>query len=353
LAGARFRNSKLGEGGAVDQSKFQHGLEAIIAQVRAETEALAEGRRGQKGELKMFGINTQSSLKEIEISTEEPAFAGIIKNRLRTYQNGPLFTETVRITPQDAAYILEGYNIGNRSMKDSKIRQFALAIDSGHWRLTSQGISFSRCGVLNDGQNRLAACVISGKSIDIRVTWGEPREVFSVLDTGARRSAGDVLGIEGMKNSKALAAGAKLVLYLDTGRSDPTPDDLLEFVTANPGIEDASSLGQKIAVTLKTSSAACVAAVFLIMRNSRSADRLPAFCEKLIDGTGLTKDDPVLLLRDGLIKKRFDQGVRGGIGRTVQIAACFIKGWNAWSRHKRIAMLVFRPKANETFPIVE
>lgn len=59
----------------------------------------------------------------------------------------------------------------NRTMSAAHIRSLADDILGGHWKMTHQGVCFDKHGLLKDGQHRLAACVLAGKSIWIRVTY--------------------------------------------------------------------------------------------------------------------------------------------------------------------------------------
>jgi hypothetical protein len=289
------------------------------------------------------------------VLNHQPTMKSVLLARLAQFseRDASMFTETMLIAPGDANYILENHNVNNRALREYKVRELAQIILDKQWRVTSQGISFDRNGGLSDGQHRLAACALAGVPITVRVTWGEDPQSFAVLDTGARRSASDILSINGQTNTSVLAAGAKLLFYLENGQPRPSPEELLRLVTSREGLQDAASIAQRVAGTLKTSSGACVAAVYLIGRDSKHTLLLGEFLDRLIDGTGLKKNDPILLLRDGLIKKKLDQAVRGGQLRQIHIAACFIKAWNAHVKRKPISMLVFRPGANEAFPVAE
>jgi hypothetical protein len=79
------------------------------------------------------------------------------------------------------------------------VRSFAEAMRRGEWLVTHQGIAFDVNGVLVDGQHRLAAVIEADQPVEMTVFTEVPEGAFDVLDTGKRRTAADVLAIEGEK----------------------------------------------------------------------------------------------------------------------------------------------------------
>jgi hypothetical protein len=345
--------------GLLDQSKFQHGLEAIIAQVRAETEALAEVRRGlRERQMTLLTSKPKDQAKQFA----EPLFAQAnvgealraqrwAEDRIKRYSSGDMYSETVTITPAAAEYLMEHHNTGNRSLRAKKVSQFVRIIKDGQWKLTSQGISFSREGILNNGQHRLMAIVASGHPCAMRVTWGEERDAFDVLDTGTVRGASDALHVAGFKNTVALAAAARLLSYIQGGTNELTNAEVIEFVERNAGLAECAGTGHGIAGKFRISSSAMVVALHLIQRDSHYKEKLPVFLDKLVGGANLPPLNPALVLRDGLKDKKFDRGIRSNIPRATSVCACIIKAWNAWVRGERMKSLRFI--ANEKFPVAE
>ena len=82
----------------------------------------------------------------------------------------------------------------------------AEAMRRGEWLVTHQGIAFDVNGVLVDVQHRLAAIIEADRPVELTVFTEVAEGTFDVLDIGKRRTAADVLAIEGEKNSTMLAA---------------------------------------------------------------------------------------------------------------------------------------------------
>jgi hypothetical protein len=87
-----------------------------------------------------------------------------------------------------------------------------MATDS--WVPTHQGIAFNTAGELVDGQHRLHALILSGKTIVMMVTFGLPIKIagkemttMDAIDRGKTRSVADQLKIQhGLKNGALIAA---------------------------------------------------------------------------------------------------------------------------------------------------
>lgn len=100
--------------------------------------------------------------------------------------------EQVTVTPEMARDWLN-MNTDNRPLRDSTVRTLMAAIRRGEWKLTHQPIAIDEAGRVLDGQHRLQACVLSGKSLPMMVAREAPRATFDVIDIGARRSLADIL----------------------------------------------------------------------------------------------------------------------------------------------------------------
>src|SRR4051794_31947970 len=112
------------------------------------------------------------------------------------WQDGMLFF----IEPKAAQRILDRWNIGNRPPVENKIEEYADAILEGRWYLTGDTIKFSTNKNMLDGQNRLMACVRTGKPIFSYVVFGIQPDAFVYMDRGGVRTAANVLTMKGYQN---------------------------------------------------------------------------------------------------------------------------------------------------------
>ena len=125
------------------------------------------------------------------------------------------------ITPEQAkAYLTK--NRKNRPVQPATVDRFAEQMKAGQWLCTHQGIAFDEDGFLVDGQHRLHAIVKSGCTIRMRVTIDLPREAMAVLDTGMKRTQGQILHMRGQHYASFWAALCNSVQKL-ISRSNRVP----------------------------------------------------------------------------------------------------------------------------------
>lgn len=105
-------------------------------------------------------------------------------------EDGKMYTTETIMTPNAAESILER-NASNRKVRTGHIKSLADAIRRGEWKLTHQGVAIGKSGNLLDGQHRLMAIVMAGLPVKIMVSRDCDDDIFSVLDSGARRDVSD------------------------------------------------------------------------------------------------------------------------------------------------------------------
>lgn len=264
-----------------------------------------------------------------------------------------MFTERMTITPEFAGMIMEKYQPPgtNRRFRAMYASSIAREIALGRWNQnTHQGIAFNVGGTVADGQHRLAACAQAGVSISLPVTYGQPSEVFSVLDQGNARTAADLIDIagQGVPNAVRAAAVARIIMALRDARqySDAAREfgraDVLEFVLLNKEVLAAPvRIGGNTAhgIRAKASPAVLGAAAFLIMDQCADEAAVSEFFERLADGVGLPKRSPILVLREAFKVGTITAGYAGSEERTKAGLAAVLAAWNRWRAGKTVPSL--------------
>ncbi len=249
--------------------------------------------------------------------------------------------EIVSVTPAMAELILAQCNHGNRHFIEARVRRYADVMRRGEWLLTDHGISFSREGILNDGQHRLHAIVQANVSVEMTVTFGCAREEFSVIDQGAARGGDDLLSIAGFKNASVASSLVASIWRIEhKAVNNPTPKMILEYARSLPRepLDRAVSAGQ--AAQKRTSPTASALAYYAIEHKSSLSHKLPDFWHHFVTGEMLPKGSPILTLHDALK----DRKQLGGIvtrQSSVQRAAAIIISWNTWATKGRRASLAW------------
>lgn len=272
-----------------------------------------------------------------------------------------LQVELAMITPALAQSWLDRGG-ANRSLREGKVRNLAAAMKRGEWRVTGETIKLNEDGEVADGQHRLEACARSGVTIQSLVVRNVQREAFAVMDTGTSRSIGDVLHIHGYVDTNNLAATVRNLMTWEaigrmvqaTRESREMVNSLttLEYANAHPELYEAlrvARAGQHIL----NGGIAVWAACFVLFRRV-DAKLAPEFEYRLLNGEGLERGNPILILRN-----RMTTDMRAYVTRTAgdkeDLVASIIKAWNAFRKHEEILtwnQLVWRKtgKNAEPFP---
>jgi len=255
-------------------------------------------------------------------------------------------SEPVRmiITPEIATAMLQ-YNTDNRPVSESNVDRLASEIAKGAWMETPVPVIFSDKGRLIDGQHRLQAVLKSGLAIESWVAFGAKDEAFAVIDTGRKRTGGDVFAIHGVPNSNAMAATTKwLHVYLNNrsaaggvsggSGAQVTNVDLYAFYLGLKGIHDSSPTYSRLKTNGIPAPTAGMAVHYLCAQKNRAmADE---FFRKLATGVGFeSKRDPAYKLRERLTRT----GDQKPSPRSV--FAYTVQAWNAARRRKQVQRFEF------------
>ncbi|MBI5444666.1 MAG: hypothetical protein HY900_26055 [Deltaproteobacteria bacterium] len=259
--------------------------------------------------------------------------------------------EAVEVTPQLARTWLTKNRL-NRHLSPSVVRRYADALRAGQWVPHGQAIQFDEQGNLLDGQHRLRAIVEADTPALMMVVHDVPEAARDVIDTGRKRSPGDVLSMEGVRSASTVGAALRLLWHYDTSsvdkyndpRAKPSNLDLVQLYAEARSLEESARIGRQAFAVL--SPAVATFCHFIFARLDRKA--ADEFFVGLIEGADLDVDSPLLLLRNRLVANRASRSKLV----SVDLAALVIKAWNAWRRGTPIKYLRWRRKGEspEEFP---
>ena len=229
-------------------------------------------------------------------------------------------------------------NTHNRPMSAAVVKKYTKYMLEGQWRLNGEAIIFADDGSLMSGQHRLQACVNANKPFQSVVITGVDRSTFATLDTHKKRTAADVLGIEGVKNCSRVAATARGYVRLKYGTMTArncTNEQYADFVANHPSVIRWGSLKTKQTKMFK----AYVFGVIAAIEDTYDAATAQQFYEKVIEGIGLQKGDPEMLLRNRMLSTNLleEEGI-----------ALTIKAFNFRVAGKPVKQLKMMPQ--EEFP---
>lgn len=255
---------------------------------------------------------------------------------IRTANLHDMKTQVELITPARAREFLE-LNAGNRGIARAVVSKYARDMASGAWNLNGQTIKIGRSGRLLDGQHRCAACVKANVSFEAVVISGLDESVFDTFDLGARRGLSEVLKDKGETYTATLAASLRQLWMIQNGyvqdrTVSPTVNEMLETLERNPRMRESVKLSNKLKDIVATSFG-CALHYLFSQVDSELADK---FMDRLADGSDLTSENPILKLRNILIR---DRGSRSKKMLDQDKIAITIKAWNAYFLGRSISTL--------------
>lgn len=221
--------------------------------------------------------------------------------------NEPYF-QVVSVTPELAAEWL-GHNGANRNIRDSNVARFARDMQGGRWNFIGDPIRLGVPGAdgyprLLDGQNRLTAIVQSGSTQPFMVFFNVSDEAQAVMDSGASRTVGDTLTMQGHGKGAQLAATIRIIWQIGLGparfgnvRDAATNSEIMAMQSANPLIEASLLAVEGVRKGGLRYPPAAVSHYFgMIQEPEMTTD----FFEKMRTGVGMRDGEPVLVLRNRL-----------------------------------------------------
>jgi hypothetical protein len=162
---------------------------------------------------------------------------------------GDYESEKASMTPGTAAIIFIEHNPHNRDWKPPWSQELVRRMDLGQWEPNGDTIRFYQDGALADGQNRLAAIALSGKTIEVIIVYGLARKAIVTIDGGKPRYASDAAKLSGIDNAKRkeqiIKAAASYLVR--SGHKDAQlrseAEVAREISVNNPDLETAINLG--------------------------------------------------------------------------------------------------------------
>lgn len=246
-------------------------------------------------------------------------------NLAHSTQHEPYAVMTT-VTPEIAGQWLEK-NEYNRKLKPGLINRYAATMREGRWRVNGETIILTESGELLNGQHRLYGCILAKTSFQTFVVFGIDKSAFPTMDAGKKRTAGDILSIEGCKNGNSVASAYKWLVVIE--RQLPSVsnvildgDEIRLAWIADPAPEE-SVVKAGVARKIIIQGAAGALHYNFAKLDAEAADQ---FFVDLASGAGLTAHDPVLALREWLLSTK-TRAYKHPVSDGEKVARC-IRAWN-------------------------
>lgn len=244
----------------------------------------------------------------------------------------------VMVTPEMAERWLE-HNTHNRKLRQRTISRYRADMEAGLWTMAADPIRFDRSGGLLDGQHRLVALseLPDVVTIPFLVVRGLPAESQGVMDQGVKRTPGDQLALNGVRNANAVAASIKKLLiwrsgtmFRDTKLQQVSAPQIEAWVADHSGdVDFFNSIWNLVRQNDAPPSVAGAAAIEFASIDPQACERFFTLLARGAGGEG----HPITTL-----DKRLQRTRREGLKMPDRdYLALFILAWNAWRAGKTMS----------------
>jgi len=263
-------------------------------------------------------------------------------------------------SPETAEAFLEAANVRNRKMRQKKVKDFALAMRRGKWRLQNN-ILISESGELLDGQHRLLAVVESGREQTFIVQVIPSREsekANSVVDCGVPRNLPDYLNFRGVENATRVSPVLRLErnARISGGnphqRSEGTREDYLRLYRSIDAelfkrAFEAVPKGFHTSLNIKRDVADWVA--FQIVQFDETSAAL--FFDNISNPSMLRETDAAYVLSRLFLESAAKRARGKGSGLVeIEQGTMFVKAWNLFYQSESATAKKILYRRNEEFP---
>jgi hypothetical protein len=258
--------------------------------------------------------------------------------------------KNVFVTPELAKLYLEK-NTTNRPLRESVIKKYTQDIINGLWRSnTFELIMFNKNGELKNGQHRLNAIIRSGIGLKLQIVEGVDDDIFTVIDTGNTRTAGDIFAIKNIQNANGVSTMIKAYLQFKKGSSNIykaraySHAQLLEFYNQRPNFyqevyKKSSRLYNAMNKVLKPGFIGSLYCLLSDIDIESADDFVNQLC------TGDKMNPNIKLLRKKLYD---DMTAKTKMTHSDKVALVF-KTWNLIRKNEIVKLLKF-DSIRDTFP---
>jgi len=242
-----------------------------------------------------------------------PAFTmpRLFPNPDKAPKNRRISTALVTITPELAAQLLErNTNTNQRKIRRSVVDKYVADMNAGNWKMTGQTISLGTSGRLIDGQQRLTACIESGKTFESVIATDVPDDSFVAYDKNSPRTLKDTITGMGLANGTRLGFALALAwqysqgtIGLNNHRGFAVATDAikLNFLKRNPSLAESVAYVSTKA-DRQLSRRAPLLACLHFWGSSLHAEQTQEFIDRVLDGDGVALNSPIGSFRAKLLR---------------------------------------------------
>lgn len=264
---------------------------------------------------------------------------------VKQFPSNQPYANVVDVTPAQAAIWLKS-NTHNRSLRKPLIASYARDMLNGTWALNGEAIKFAADGTVLDGQHRLRALVDAGRinpelTIPMLVVYGLANETQMTMDSGAKRTSGDALSLEGHKNATLLSSVLRKVWSWEAGdyrlsnNLVATTSECAKLLADKPQIYRSVQIADRTRSVLRSLRPTITGLTHYVLSEVDREDAVWFFA-RVADGANLETGHPVLALRN-----RLTNDAAGNVRAPNHLQAAYvIRAWNGYREGRDMARIV-------------
>lgn len=227
-----------------------------------------------------------------------------VKQSMIAYLTASHPRATIETATREIVDALLSLNTNNRKIKNSSVRYYREEIRLGRWVTTNQGIGVDSLGRLTDGQHRLEAMRAEGyPPVRFVLVVGLPKEAQQVTDIGSKRSRADLLRLTCNLTLHNTAVAAINVILKARNNWQHTQSTYSVAALAEEYERLESAFGLIDSKLIDLANAPIIAAIVESVSDD-NVDHVRELIQKLVTGEGMAKGDPVLALREFVLRNR-------------------------------------------------
>lgn len=217
----------------------------------------------------------------------------------------------------------------NRPEKPRNQQKIIEALRGKYFRENGEPIILNERLEPIDGQNRLKACVETGITMPVVIEWGWSDECFDSIDTGVKRSGGDMYSADGELNAVLLSAAVRYdwrIAHKDMLSGSQIAEPLMrEYLKANDGLHAACTWANHVSHLIPKGLA-----VALFYRFSqKDPGRAKEFFQELGKGENINAREHTTWHLRELLLSRHQAHLQLTFAVQAQTAANVIKAWKS------------------------
>lgn len=259
--------------------------------------------------------------------------------------------EIVTVSPNQAEKWLDA-NTHNRSVVNSVVTAYARDMANGRWALNGEAVKIAVDGTILDGQHRLLAVVQADVKVPMLIVTGLEPETQKTMDSGRKRTFSDNLRIDGTVNAAVVASICLRGWMWDSGDRRfkatvrPTQSEMRAWREDNPSVHRSAEIASRTRTAFKAIPQSSAGTAHLLF-NRVDQNATAEFFARLASGAGLDEGDPILTLRNRLIRDVMEKKSHPDVVRI----GLFIKAWNAYRNGETVGGLLMTPDTKMPEPI--